>query len=233
MNGIINDIASGLTHLFYPRLCEGCSKPLLPEEEVLCLNCNVYNLPRTAYHHITDNETAMRFTGRIAFEKATSFAYFTPDGLLQHLLHRLKYEEKQYVGTFLGRQLGYDLKQLNWAGNIDMIIPIPLHEKKEAERGYNQSVLIAEGMSDILNIPVATGILVRTRYTESQTQKTRTERLENMKDAFKTIGDSFSEKHILLVDDVLTTGATLEAAAVALAASYKVKISIATIGIAT
>jgi ComF family protein len=133
----------------------------------------------------------------------------------------------------LGRQLGYDLKQLNWADNIDMIIPIPLHEKKEAERGYNQSVLIAEGMSDILNIPVAANILVRTRYTESQTQKTRTERLENMKDAFKTVGDSLSGKHILLVDDVLTTGATLEAAALALTSSYKVKISIATIGIAT
>lgn len=226
-------MASGLSHLFYPRICEGCSKPLLPEEEVLCLNCNVYNLPRTAYHHIADNETAMRFAGRIPVQKATSLAYFTPDGLLQHLLHRLKYEGKEYIGTFLGRQLGYDLRQLDWAAGIDFIVPIPLHEKKLAERGYNQSEIIAEGMSGVLNIPVDTGVLARVRYTESQTQKSRTERLENMKDAFKTIGEGHYGKHILLVDDVLTTGATLEAAAAALLSSGGVNVSIATVGIAT
>lgn len=228
----LKDLASGFTHLFYPRLCEGCSKPLLPEEDTLCLNCNVYFLPRTAYHHIPDNETAMRFAGRVPIAKATSFAYFTPDGLLQHLVHRLKYEDRKDIGLFLGRQLGYDLLQLKWADDIDVIVPVPLHEKKEAERGYNQSALIAEGMSEVLKIPVDNNILKRTRYTESQTQKTRSERLENMQDAFILNAGICKGAHILLTDDILTTGATLEAAARALLSSPGIKVSIATIGIA-
>lgn len=229
----IQSLGAGLAHLFYPRLCDGCNKPLLPEEDILCLNCNVYNLPRTAYHHIADNETAMRFTGRIRFEKATSLAYFTPEGLLQHLLHRLKYEDRKDIGLFLGRQLGYDLQQLHWAAGMDMIVPVPLHKKKEAERGYNQSELVAQGMSEVLAIPVGAQLLQRVRYTESQTQKSRTERLENMKDAFEAGTSLKPGLHILLIDDVLTTGATLEAAAMALLAVPGVKVSIATIGIAT
>src|SRR5690606_7708950 len=111
----MNDVASGIKYLFYHRLCYGSSKPLLAEEEILRLNCNVYDLPRTAYHHIAENETAMRFEGRIPLVRATSLAYFTTDGLLQHLLHELKYNGRKEVGVFLGRQLGYDLQQTNWA----------------------------------------------------------------------------------------------------------------------
>src|SRR4051812_37158886 len=148
----LKQMSDGLSYLFYPRLCEGCSKPLLAEEDVLCLNCNVYNLPRTAYHHIADNETAMRFAGRVPIVKATSLAYFTAEGLLQHLLHQLKYYDKKEVGLFLGRQLGYDLKQTGWAKDIDVIVPVPLHPKKEALRGYNQTELIANGISEVLDI---------------------------------------------------------------------------------
>ena len=222
-----------LGYLFYPRLCEGCSKPLLVEEDVLCLNCNVYNLPRTAYHHIADNETAMRFAGRVPIVRATSLAYFTAEGLLQHLLHQLKYNDKKEVGLFLGRQFGYDLKQTGWARDIDMIVPVPLHAKKEALRGYNQTELIANGMSAILDIPVDTNLLSRTRHTESQTQKTREQRIENMQDAFIVKNPLlYSNKHVLLIDDVLTTGATLEACARAVLSIPDVRISIATIGVA-
>ncbi len=229
----IKSLGEGLSHLFYPSLCEGCNKTLLPEEEILCLNCNVYNLPRTAYHHIPENETAMRFTGRIRFERATSLAYFTPDGLLQHLLHELKYNNKKAIGIYLGKQLAYDLAQVNFTEGIDAIIPIPLHPKKEAERGYNQSLLIAEGMTDVLGIPVRERLLTRRRHTESQTKKTRAERLENMQEAFAVNEGANMPKHVLLVDDVLTTGATLESAALALSkAAPSIKISIATIGIA-
>lgn len=229
----IKDLGNGLTHLFYPRLCEGCSKPLLAEEEVLCLNCNVYYLPRTAYHHLPENETAMRFAGRIPIVKATSLAYFTPDGLLQHLLHGLKYKDKKEIGTFLGKQLGYDLLQTGWHQGIDGIVPVPLHPKKEALRGYNQTQLIAEGIGEALSLPVITDLLYRTRHTESQTQKTREERLENVQAAFDVKNtEKYKGKHLLLIDDVLTTGATLEAAALPLLTIPGVQLSITTVGIA-
>jgi ComF family protein len=212
----------------------GCNKPLLEEEEILCLNCNVYNIPRTAYHHIADNETLMRFTGRVPVQKATSFAYFANEGLLQHLLHELKYNDRKDIGIYLGKQLGYDLQQIVWADAIDAIVPVPLHPDKQKQRGYNQSELIAAGMSKVLDIPVLPGGLKRTRNTESQTQKTREERIENMSDAFEIADkDALAGKHILLIDDVLTTGATLEACALALRQAKDVTISIATIGVAS
>lgn len=230
---IIGDMAAGLSQLVYPCLCEGCSKALLQEEEVLCLNCSIYNLPRTAYHHIHENETFMRFAGRVQVERATSLAYFTNEGLLQHLLHGLKYEGKKEIGTYLGKQLGYDLLQTNWAQGVDMIIPVPLHQQKEAKRGFNQAVIIAEGMSQALNIPVIDKALQRIKFTETQTQKTREERIENMKGAFSLSNpNEIKGKHILLIDDVLTTGATLEAAALALCTVQDVRISMATVGIA-
>lgn len=227
-------LGSGLTHLIYPRLCEGCSKALLDEEQVLCLNCSIYNLPRTAYHHIQENETFMRFAGRVKIEKGTSLAYFTNEGLLQHLLHGLKYDGKQEIGTYLGTQFGYDLLQTNWQMGIDSIIPVPLHAKKEAERGFNQTNIIANAMSDVLKIPVMDKVLQRIKFTETQTQKTREERILNMQDAFGLVNPKeINGKHILLIDDVLTTGATLEAAALALLSVPDVRISIATIGIAS
>src|SRR5690349_13617715 len=110
--GILQDMSMGLAGLVYPRLCMGCSKQLLAEEDVLCLNCNVYLLPRTAYHHIPDNETFARFTGRVPVKQATSLAYFTEGGLLQHLLHELKYKSNKKAGMFLGGQLAHELQQI-------------------------------------------------------------------------------------------------------------------------
>jgi ComF family protein len=219
---IIQDLTHGLSHMFYPRLCEGCSKPLLAEEEVLCLNCSIYNLPRTAYHHIPENETFMRFAGRVNIEQATS------------LLHSLKYDGKKEIGTYLGRQLAYDLQQTGWSNGIDAIIPVPLHPKKEAERGFNQSLIIAEGMQDVLAIPVYDKMVRRTRFTETQTQKNREQRMENMLGAFEVITPAEAKnKHILIIDDVLTTGATLEACAHAFSGIDGIHISIATVGIAS
>ncbi|OSZ82337.1 hypothetical protein CAP35_03455 [Chitinophagaceae bacterium IBVUCB1] len=230
---IMKDFALGLGSLFYPRLCEGCSKSLLAEEEVLCLNCNVFNLPRTAYHHIAENETYMRFAGRVPVVRATSFAYFTADGLLQHLLHGLKYDDKKEIGIYLGKQLGYDLQQLNWHKGIDYIVPVPLHPAKEAQRGYNQTQLIAEGMGEVLQLPVLGSLLYRTRHTDSQTQKTREERISNMVGAFAVKDTTnYTGKHFLLIDDVLTTGATLEACAQALLTIPHATVSIATVGVA-
>ena len=229
----LQELRHGLTHLFYPHLCEGCSKPLLKDEKILCIGCSL-QIPETGYHNIADNETALRFAGRIPFIHATTYAYFTNDGLLQHLVHGLKYKDKKEIGYYLGQKLASGLvADTMWASSIDMIIPVPLHKAKQAKRGYNQSMLIAEGMSNILHITATDRILLRTKDTESQTHKTRTERVNNMQDAF-TVKDKgqIANKHILLCDDVLTTGATLEACALALMAEESVKISIATIGIA-
>lgn len=229
---LLNEIKQGIVHLFYPRLCEGCNKPLIKGEEVLCINCTL-ELPETDYHHIPDNDTAMRFAGRIPFIHATTYAWFTNDGLLQHLVHGLKYRNKKETGLYLGRRFGEKLRDTDWAKDIDIIVPVPLHKAKQAKRGYNQSMLIAEGMSEILHIPASEHILERVRDTESQTHKTRAERVRNMEEAFKIKNKAMlKNKHILICDDVLTTGATLEACALALMKEESIKISVATIGIA-
>ena len=229
---LLSELKSGLSHLFFPVLCEGCKKPLAGSEAVLCIGCEA-QLPETGYHHIPDNETALRFAGRIPFYYATSFAYFTDDGLLQHLVHGLKYSNKKDTGTYLGRLFAKQLTKTEWIKEIDMVIPVPLHKAKEAKRGYNQSTYIAEGISSVTGIPVNEAILRRNRETESQTKKSRTERVNNMSGAFGiTAPEPLKEKHILLVDDVLTTGATIESCALALMEEKSIKISVATIGIA-
>jgi ComF family protein len=229
---ILKDIVTGVSHLFYPRLCEGCRKPLLQDEEVLCISCTD-ELPLTNYHHIADNETAIRFAGRVPFAYASSLAYFATDGLLQHLIHGLKYQKKKEIGVFLGKKLAYGLKNTEWIKNIDMIIPVPLHPQKERERGYNQSIEIGKGMAEVLGKPLMPAALQRVRYTESQTQKSRADRVENMKNAFNvTDKNMLKNKHVLIIDDILTTGATIEACTIAILDISCVVVSIATIGIA-
>lgn len=228
----LQELKQGITHLFYPRLCEGCNKALLGAEEVLCIGCCMH-IPETGYHIFENNETALRFAGRVPFSHATSFAYFSNDGLLQHLLHGLKYRGKKEIGEFLGQKFAQSLKSSGWASKIDLIVPVPLHKAKKASRGYNQSMLIAEAIGEQLNIAVSDDVLLRTRTTETQTKKSRSERIENMAGAFKIKDNTnLAGKHILICDDVLTTGATIEACAQALLSCGNVKISIATIGIA-
>jgi len=229
---MIQALKQGLLHLFYPNLCYGCNKPLLAGEDVLCLHCHLL-LPLTGYHDVADNETALRFAGRLPFAHATSFAHFTNDGLLQHLLHGLKYKNRKDIGTYLGRQFGAELQATHWINDIDVIIAVPLHPRKEKVRGYNQSILIAAGMGEVLGKPVIKNALLRSRHTESQTKKTRAQRLENMNNAFTIREDKLDgARHILLLDDVLTTGATLEACALAFTNTANIQVSIATIGIA-
>lgn len=232
MGNLLHELKQGISHLFYPQLCEGCNKPLVTTENVLCISCGM-ELPETGYHSIADNETARRVSGRVPFEYATSFAYFTEDSLLQHLLHGLKYRGKQDVGSYLGSRFGESLRGTEWVSTVDMIIPVPLHPSKLASRGYNQSMVVAEAMGKALGIPASDDILTRTRETESQTHKSREERAANMKGAFIVPQPAaLAGKHILIVDDVLTTGGTIEACSLALLADKNVKISIATIGIA-
>lgn len=227
----IDELKEGMLHLMFPELCFGCRTPLHSAETLLCLSC-FQELTRTEFHHKEDNAASQRLGGRIPFEHASAFAWFSDDSLLQHLLHELKYRNKKQVGIALGKFIAEDLSDCHWISHIQVIIPVPLHIKKERLRGYNQSALIAQGLGDHLNIPVATSDLRRNRHTESQVNKTREERTANMRDAFSVKGNTLKDKHILLIDDVLTTGATLEAAAAALLKIPGVKISILTAGIA-
>lgn len=222
----------GILHFLYPRLCEACNQPLLPEEEVLCLSCCVA-LPQTRYHHISNNETAQRLAGRFPFVKATSFAYFVRDGILQQLLHQLKYEGRKANGIFLGRQFGQVLADSGWLDDISGILPVPLHRIKRQQRGFNQADLIAEGIQQITGKCVEKEVLERIRNTDTQTRKNREERAGNMDAAFRVKDPGrITGKHLLLLDDVLTTGATLEACSGAVLRVPGTRISLATIGIA-
>lgn len=222
----------GLVHLFYPHLCEGCRRQLVADETVLCAGCET-ELALTNYHTMPVNETELRFSGRFPFERATSYAWFTEDGLLQHLMHGLKYKDRKETGVWFGRRFANALAQSNWLAGIDAIVPVPLHPAKEAQRGYNQSEVIAEAMAKQLGLALMPHALMRNRATESQTSKSRTERAANVAGAFVVANtELLAGKHLLIIDDVLTTGATTEACALALLATPGVKISIATIGIA-
>ena len=221
-----------LVALFYPRLCAGCNSSLVKGEDVLCLNC-LADLPRTNYHLYFENPVFQQFIGRVRIEYATSFCRFDKGGRLQHLLHQLKYKGNRAVGHKLGLIFGYDLIQNAIYSNIDAIMPVPLHPKKEKKRGFNQSVEICKGLSQAMGRPLILGNLVREIHTDSQTRKGRFERWENVSGIFSVKnGATLTGKHLLLVDDVVTTGATLEACCIPLLKIPGVKVSIATLATA-
>lgn len=210
----------------------GCGGVLSKSESILCFICE-NNLPKTYFEKDAENVVFKRMYGRIPIQQATSFLYFDKGGLVQHLMHQLKYNDKKEIGLYLGKLLGQQLMQHSAYFNIDMIIPVPLHEKKLYQRGYNQSELFAKGIAEAMNKSLATDIISRIDYTQSQTGKNKFERWENVKDAFRlNNAELIKGKQVLLVDDVITTGATLEACAQHLMNEEDVKISVATIAFA-
>ncbi len=225
---VIDDLLS----LFYPRLCAGCGTSLVIGENVLCLNC-LADLPRTGFHHIKENPVYQIFTGRASIELATSFCRFDKGGRLQHLLHALKYQGNREVGQKMGVLLGVELSHELDYQLIDAIIPVPLHPKKEKKRGFNQSTEICTGLAKSMNKPLILGNLIRDLHTESQTFKGRFERWENVCGIFSVRNPSvLMGKHLLLVDDVITTGATLEACCLPLLQIEGTKVSLASIAYA-
>lgn len=189
-------------------------------------------MPRTGYHTHTDNEVARLFWGRIPVRNATSFLVFNKESRYRNLFHELKYKGQDLIGTEMGRLFGLELQGTPFAG-VDMIHPVPLHPDKLRKRGYNQSALIAKGIAEILNIPVMSDLVIRTTETQTQTRKSRYDRWENVRNAFQiNYPEALCNKHVLLVDDVITTGATVEACTEALLAISGVTVSIASLGYA-
>jgi len=218
--------------LFFPNLCLACRQKQAGKENILCLSCQ-HQLPFTDFHKMPENEFTDRFWGRIALEKGAALFYFTKDSKVQNLIHLLKYGDRPNVGIQLGRLYGSILKTDASLEAIDLIVPVPLHPRKQRSRGYNQSTQFAIGLSESMQIPYLEHALVRTVQTSTQTRKSRLERFENVLLAFQVKeATAISGKHILLVDDVLTTGATLEACAIKLLEVPEVKVSMATIAIA-
>lgn len=225
-----NELLNSLMYLFYPNICVVCGGELLPGEEGACLQC-LYKLPKTHNFKEPDNDAEKLMAGRIPFERIASYCVYTKGGTLPPLIYHLKYRHNQRIGLLLGRIFGKDLIGSDFLDSIDLIVPVPLHPKKEKERGYNQAEIIAKGLSETTGLPVSTGNLVRVVYNPTQTKRSKTQRWENVKDIFRVADPTlFEQKHLLLVDDVITTGSTLEACGVALQECNGVKISIATLG---
>ena len=217
---------SGFIHLFFPRVCQACGYVLYAQEEVLCTKC-LYHLPKTNFVNHKENPVSRTFWGRVELNAATAFLFFSKGGKTQHLMHNLKYRGKKQVGIYLGKLFGRELKKSELFNTVEVIIPVPMHPRKQQKRGYNQSALIAEGIAYSLKTELQTNNLVKVVNTSSQTRKSRYSRWNNVKDVFRIKDeDSLKNKHILLVDDVITTGATIEACARQLLTVSGVKVSV-------
>jgi len=219
--------------LLYPELCTACYANLYQQEKVLCTKC-LYELPKTHYHKIPDNPIEQTFWGRVPIERAAAFYFFQKGSKYQKILHKLKYHKRKDIGVQMGRFYGAELASDQAFNEIDYIIPVPLHPKKLHKRGYNQSEVIGLGMEEFLPAKLMTDNLYRKKFTETQTKKSRYERWENVEDVFGVrYPERLEGKHILLIDDVITTGATLEGCAQILKNNADVKISVATLAYAS
>ncbi len=221
-----------LTELFFPRLCVVCGDRLIEQEQWICLHC-LHHIPRTNFHLEPDNRVAQIFYGRVKLEFATSFFYFSKGSKYQSLLHALKYKGMKELGAEIGKHFGIDLMQSSDFLSVDVICPVPLHPQKEKKRGYNQSWWVASGIALQMQKELSDDNLKRVTATETQTRKSRFERWQNVEGIFElSHPDAFAGKHILLIDDVVTTGATLEACAQTILSQTDARVSIATLGTA-
>jgi len=221
----LNDLSA----LLFPRLCNACGESLYKGEKHICTGCYA-DLPYTDFHLHPDNRLARQFWGRLPVDAAMSLFYFRKGGKIQHLIHNLKYGGQKEVGLLLGNLVGQRLLQSPRFNGIGAIIPVPLHPKKERIRGYNQAALIAQGIGRVLNLQVYEHTLIRKKITESQTRKSKFIRYENIQSAFSLhAAKALEHQHVLLVDDVMTTGATLESCGQTLLEGKIEKLSIATV----
>ena len=223
---LIND----LFKLVFPIYCQVCGNPLVNNEYLFCTRC-LFEMPRTENHLEKENKLTELFYGRAKIEAATSLFNFRKGSPYRKLLHLLKYQNKTEIGYELGKYIGLNIKVSPYFNKIDYVVPVPLHPKKLKKRGYNQSAWIGKGIADNIDCILNETSLIRTVNTETQTKKNKLERWENVHNVFKVTDNKFDNKHILLIDDVITTGATIDGCIHALQESKGITISIATLAI--
>ena len=203
----IND----LKELLFPRYCKVCGRRLMQSEQHLCIGC-LMELPRTHYERIPNNLLMQHFMEWPEVIRATAYFYYYKEGRYSNLIHNLKYYDHPEVGTYLGRLAATELKASGFFDSIDLIVPVPLSKKKYRKRGYNQCDYISRGISQVIGIDLDTQCIERAVDTDTQTRKGRTERWKNTEGIFRVVtAKALIGKHLLLVDDVATTGATLHA----------------------
>ncbi|WP_338841773.1 ComF family protein [Flavobacterium ginsenosidimutans] len=215
-----------LINLFFPKVCDGCRGILLQNENIFCTICR-HEMPLTQYHLNPKNEAIKKFYGKVDIQFASAFLYFNKKGMVQELIHNLKYKGHQEIGTVLGQWYVEDLKELQMEVPFDAVIPVPLHKKKFKERGYNQVTTFGKALASGFEIPFDENLLIRKVYSKTQSKKNLLGRSENIENIFDVeFNETNHNKHFLIVDDVLTTGATIEACSRALLKIPGVKISV-------
>lgn len=230
-NSLFQDILRDFVSLIYPTVCEACHRPLVKGENVICTYC-IIDLPRSNYHNESNNPLTKRFQGRVPVKHAMAFLKFRKKGPVQRLLHSLKYRNRPEVGVKLGQVYGAEMTQAGLNTKFDLIVPVPLHPSRLRYRGYNQSEKWGMGLSATTKIPMEGKALQRIRRTNTQTKRTKLNRWENVREVFRVKNpEVVHNKRILLVDDVVTTGATLEACCQALLSCGCAEIGIACIAL--
>jgi ComF family protein len=226
------DFCDDFLSLLFPRLCYACGNHLLRNEYLICTECYVV-IPRTNYHLEKDNPVEQLFWGRCMVERAAAFSYYNKGSRIRNLIHNLKYKGIREVGYELGKIYGLTLNPSDFMKDIDMIIPVPLHPAKERIRGFNQSEIISRGIADASTLPLETKIIERMTVSATQTKRSRYERWTNVEGIFRVSNPQMiAGKHILLVDDVITTGSTIESCATELLKTDGVKVSVVALAFA-
>ena len=229
MKSELNKLFGDFVSIFFPRECGCCGCVLKYQEKFICIACD-FHLPYTNFHEYSDNDTARQLWGKAPVEEACSFLLLQKDSRVEHLIYQIKYNKQPFMAEYFGYQYGLKLLKVKAYREIDFIVPVPLHKSKLRQRGYNQSTYFGRGLSRAMEIPLREDILIRKKATISQTGKGRLDRYENVNDIFDCQpAVLMANVHILLVDDVLTTGATIVSAALTLLASFNCRVSIVTL----
>ena len=205
------ELKNSILHVLFPHVCDGCGSDIIDEESSLCMKC-IAEMPETNFHLHANNPIEKIFWGRLPIINATAQYYFIKESLMQHLMHQLKYKGNKELGKQLGRLMGYDLQKTGRFNIVNYLVPLPLFPSKEKRRGYNQATILCEGIAEVMDVEILRDVIARTQFTETQTRKGRIERWQNIEGKFELMRpEKIADKNILLVDDVITTGATLEA----------------------